>query len=143
MLLGFDFARHDNAIYHCLVFTKKILNKKSKSTWWQIILNFQKMYCEPMTMLNCNLDNPCPFINIHLTPKIPHGFWPNFVVSDIVGEIIFSKNQSMRIWRSNPRIFQLPCWASTSKNYRSSSHGIHEVIMFKYQSFFSFFLGIF
>jgi hypothetical protein len=40
-----------------------------------------------------------------LTPKIPCVFGPNCVVFDIVGEIIFSKMQSMITWQSNPRIF--------------------------------------
>jgi hypothetical protein len=31
-----------------------------------------------------------------LTPKIHCVFWPNSTIFDIVGEIIFSKNQSMR-----------------------------------------------
>jgi hypothetical protein len=55
---------------------------------------------------------------------------------DIVGEKNFYKNQSMRTWRSNNRIFELPCWTSTSKNHSPSFHGIHSFNMFKRQSSF-------
>jgi hypothetical protein len=42
----------------------------------------------------------------------------------------------MKTWRSSHRIFELPCWTSTSKNYNPSFHGIHKIITFKHQSFF-------
>jgi hypothetical protein len=64
-------------------------------------------------------------------------FLPKSPVSDIVGEIIFSKSQSMR---SNCKIFELSSWTLISKNYSLSFHGIHKIIKFKHQSFF---FGIF
>ena len=69
------------------------------------------------------------------THKILCVFYRNSIVSDIVGQIISSKNQSMRIRGSNYRIIELPCWTSTSKTYNLSFDGIHEIIMFKPQSF--------
>ena len=70
----------------------------------------------------------------YLTPKIPCVFFlPNSVVSDIVGGIIFFINHCMGTWGSNHRIFNLPCWTSTSKSYNLSFHGIHEMLLFKHQ----------
>jgi hypothetical protein len=33
----------------------------------------------------------------------------------------------MKTWGSNHRIFGLPCWTSTSKNYSPSFHGVHKI----------------
>jgi hypothetical protein len=60
-----------------------------------------------------------------LTPKIPCVFF-YFVLFDIVGELIFSKTQSMSMWVSNHRIFKLPSCKSTSTNYNILFYGIHK-----------------
>jgi hypothetical protein len=36
----------------------------------------------------------------------------------------------------NYRIFEIPCWTSSSKIYSPSFHGIHKIVTFKHQSFF-------
>jgi hypothetical protein len=42
----------------------------------------------------------------------------------------------MRTWRSNYRIFDLPCWTSTLKIYSPPFHGIYKIIALKHQSLF-------
>ena len=64
-------------------------------------------------------------------------FNPNFTIFNIGEKTIFSKQNKMKTSRSNHRIFEIPCLTSTKNNYSPSSHGIHEIITFKHQSFFS------
>jgi hypothetical protein len=66
-----------------------------------------------------------------LTPKIPSAFFYQFLqfltyLEEWKLEEVthFSTKKSMKTWGSNHRILKLPCWTSTSKNYRSSFHGI-------------------
>jgi hypothetical protein len=74
--------------------------------------------------------------DVLLTPKFLMCFLPNSAVSDIVEEMVFSKNQNMRTYGNKYRIFELPCWTSTSKSDSLSFNVIHEIIAFKHQSFF-------
>jgi hypothetical protein len=71
-----------------------------------------------------------------LTLKIPRGFLTKLYNFWHSWRIIFSKNQSMRTWRSDHRISKLPCWTSISKTYSMSFHGIYKITTFKHQSFF-------
>jgi hypothetical protein len=63
-------------------------------------------------------------------------FWQNYVIFDIIGEIIFLKNQSMNTWRRGCLIFKVPCCKSNSKNWSPSFHGINKISMFQHQDLF-------
>jgi hypothetical protein len=77
---------------------------------------------------------------VGLTPKIPFVFLTNFCSFWPSWRIPLLYQKKMRIWRSNHRILKLSCWTSTSKNYNSSFHGISEIITFKHQSIFFFWM---
>ena len=65
-------------------------------------------------------------------------FLPNYANFDIDGEIIFSKNQSMKF----DKAFVGPWCISTSEDHSPKFHGIHGINTFKTKVFFRMFFSL-